>query len=342
MKEPTCRPLAVIAILALLGGAGQPLEACRICLPLPKESIADLLIESESAVLAREDPERPFHFVPVEILKGKPPKERIGLLLDSVTRRLLKAYPHRSVLLAKAGTWQRVAAVDKTVRPVIDEILERSATWTHSEDARFEYFSKLFAHEHPVLRTLAHLEVARAPYGRIRKLGRHLDRATIRAPLEDARLLEWWALHILLLAQSNDPRDRRQITETIRSLETFSDPLHLGAWATAYIEIEGEKAIQYLEARYFRRAPPAKQLRRVLMALSVQGASGRTELRDRIVASYKVAIEQHPGLTSPVLDDLIAWKRVELIPYMQAFGAKHARTLAPDARLKLNRFTRLR
>ena len=70
----------------------------------------------------------------------------------------------------------------------------------------------------------------------------------------------------------------------------------------------------------------------------MHGKNGSSQRRDRIVASYKALLARHPAIAAAVLDDLIAWKRSELAPYMQAFGAKHARSLAPDARLKLRRF----
>ena len=109
-----------------------------------------------------------------------------------------------------------------------------------------------------MIRELAHLEVARAPYAEIRKIGRQVPRAAIRATLNDARYMEWWALHILLLGQSEDARDRKLIVDTVHSLAKFSRPFHLGAWATAYIEQEGDGAIEFFERNYFQRAPPRR------------------------------------------------------------------------------------
>jgi len=333
MKEPTCGTLATLAALALLAGGANPVQACRICFPLPKKSIADYLIECESVLLAREDPERPFHFRPTRLLKGAQPGKPLELFLDSGTRRILKAHPDRSILLVKSGKWRRLAMVDEVFRPVLDDILRSAPTW--KDATRLDHFAKLFGHEHAVIRELAHLEVARAPYAELRKIGRNVPRAKLRSALNDPRYMEWWALDILLLAQSEDARDKQLIVDTVRSLARFDRPLHLGAWATAYIEIEGEKAIQFFESQYFRRSRRVEELREVVLALSVHGKLGR---RDRIVASYRVLLDRHPALASAVLDDLIAWKRTEMVPYMKAFGTKQARALMPDARFKLQRF----
>lgn len=246
--------------------------------------------------------------------------------------------PNRSVLLTWSGEWRRLALVDAAVLPVVRGVLQRAPKWQGSATSRFEYFAALFGHENRVLGELAHLEVARAPYARIREIGRRVPREKIRAALGDARYMEWWALHILLLGQSEDPRDRKLIVDTVRSLEKFSRPLHLGAWATAYIEIDPDKAIEFLETNYFARSRRIEELRGVVLAFSVQGKLGH---RDRIAAGYKVLLDHHPALASAVLDDLIAWDYRAMVPYMKAFGTKHARTLMPDARFKLRRFVAL-
>ena len=100
----------LLVILLALGAAGRA-RACQVCLPFPKSSIADHLIEAESVVLAREDPKRPYHYEAIQVLKGSAPDTPLELFLDSGSRRVLKAYPDRSVLLAKAAKekWRRLA-----------------------------------------------------------------------------------------------------------------------------------------------------------------------------------------------------------------------------------------
>jgi len=342
MIESPFAHLSRLVVLAALLWVTSPAQACQVCFPLPKKSIADFLMESEAVLLAREDPERPFHYRSIQVLKGAAPDKPLDLFLDSGTRRILQARPRCSILLAKRGKWERLAMVDEGVRTVVDDVLRSKEEWKRDEAARFAYFAKLFGHEDPVLRNLAHLEVARAPYSAIRRMGRDVPRAKIHAALADSRYMEWWALHILLLAQSEDARDRKLIVDTVRSLAKFSQPLHLSAWATAYIEIAGDGGIEFFETHYFRRARRLEELREVVLALSVQGKNGSAERRDRVAASYKVLLARHPALASAVLDDLIAWERKDMVPFMQAFGAKHVRSLAPDARLKLRRFVALR
>jgi len=332
--------LAALAAGAILLGAAETARACQVCLPFPKTSLADHLIEGDTVVLAREDPRRPFHYRAIEVLKGSAPQAPIDLFLDSGARRLLKFHPERSVVLARAkqGTWRRVAMVDATLLPVVRDVLKRAQEWQRAGTARYDYFARLFGHDHPVIRDLAHLEVARAPYSYLRKFGRGVPRQKTLAALRDYRYAEWWALHILLLAQSGDERDKQRILEAVRSAERFGSTLQLGAWATAYIEIEGEKAIEFLESSYLRHGRRVEERTEVVAALSVHGNSGRTALRDRIVASYEVLLKEHPAMAPKLVGDLLAWRRWEMAEPVRRAADRCTDSLPPDAKGKLRWF----
>ena len=47
-------------------------------------------------------------------------------------------------------------------------------------------------------------------------------------------------------------------------------------------------------------------------ALSEHGSNGHTHLRDRIVKSYSMLLDQHPEMASYVAKDLMTWQRWEL------------------------------
>jgi hypothetical protein len=332
--------LATLAAVALVIQATETTEACQVCYPFPKKSIADRLIEGDTVVLAREDPQRAFHFRAIEVLKGAAPTEPIDLFLDSATRRVLKVHPEGSVVLArdKEGTWRRSATVDATLLPLVRDVLKRAPEWQRPGTARYDYFAKLFGHEHPVVRDQAHLEVARAPYSYLRKLGRGFPRERILAALRDPRYMEWWALNILLLAQSGDERDQQRIRDAVRSAEFFKSALQIGAWATAFIEIEGEKAIDFLESRYFRGSRSAEELVEVVAAFSVHGNSGHTHLRDRIVKGYGVLLTRRPELAPKFVGDLLAWRRWEMGEPVRRAAERCAKSLPRDELGKLRWF----
>ena len=335
--------LAMLAVVAIVMSAAQLARACQVCYRFPKVSLADRLIEGDSVVLAREDPQRAFHFKTIAVLKGAAPQEPLELFLDSGTRRLLKLHPERSVVLArdKEGTWRRAATADATLLPLVREILKRAPEWRRPGTARYDYFAKLFGHEHPVVRDLAHLEMARAPYSFLRKFGRGVPREKILAALRDPRYMEWWALNILLLAQSGDKRDKQRIRDAVRSAEFFGSDLQLGAWATAFIEIEGKKAIEFLESRYFRGSRRTEELVEVAAAFSVHGNNGHTHLRDRIVKGYGELLARHPELAPKFVGDLLAWRRWEMGEPVRQAAERCAKTLPRDELGKLRWFAAL-
>ena len=91
--------LAAITVSGLVGSA----HACSICVAYPQQSAADVLIDSPCVVLAREDPDQPFSYAPIEVLRASDDVGQIDLLLDSQTRRILSSDPGRVVVLARDG-----------------------------------------------------------------------------------------------------------------------------------------------------------------------------------------------------------------------------------------------
>jgi hypothetical protein len=303
--------------LAWLWLTGAAVDACQICIPFPQKSAADHLIESEFVVLVREDPERPFHFVAVEVLKGSPGPGKIDLFLDSSTRRQLSMRPEQSVLLAKDGRsgeskWRRIGLMDDAFSPVVKETLALADAWEEDPAKRVAFFAKRLGDADPQVRTLAHLELARAPYAEIRKYGDVISRETIHAFLGQLRYVEWHPLYILLLAQSGQPEDAVRIRKSMESAARFGTTLNLSAWATALVEIDQEKGVQILEEDYLSRSERSvKELRAVCTALSVHGANGAEALRNRIVNAYGLALESHPEMAPELVRDLLVWQRFD-------------------------------
>lgn len=301
-------------------------QACQICVPFPKKSAADHLLDSDIVVLAREDADRPFHFRSVAVLKGELDDKAIDLFLDSATRRGLKAYPQQSVVLVGNAIenrikWMRVGLTDAKTEPIIRNILKLAPGWVLTPGNRIDFFTAYLGHENDRIRTLAHLETGRAPYSVIRTLGDALDREDIRAFLSDFRSIEWHDLYILLLAQSDNASDHAYIEQSLRDAARFSTTYRLAAWATASIERSGEKTIDFLRREYFENANrKPEELKAVIQAFSVHGTNGHTDLRDRIVAAYKTLLEVHPAMTLYVVQDAIAWKRTEFTEAIESYS----------------------
>jgi len=325
--------LLLVVVMALELAGSLPALACQICIPFPKKSTADYLIEAEAVVLAREDPDRPFHYAPVATLKGDPGDEKIDLFLDSSTRRVLATYPRHSIVLARLTdgekkSWRRIGTADQDLSPIVKDILAATTVWRKEPKQRIAFFAKLLGHDNSQVRALAHLEIAKAPYNEIRNCSGLLSREEIRAFLDNFQYADWHPLYILLLAQSDDPADRKLIRDSFESAARFGSSLRTAAWATAFIETEEEKAIAEIEKRYFRNADrKPEELKAVLQALSVQGTNGHTHLRERIVAAYGVLLKIHPSMAPFVVRDLTAWKRTDFASEVAAYLAEKPREL---------------
>ena len=127
-------------------------DACQVCIPMPVKTLADRLLEADALVLAREDPERPFHYVTVEVLKGEPGNTPIDAFLPSMDRRILARYPQRHMLLARVrpdGNWSALGITDAEYERFVRRILGHADTWKPMErnnPQRLAEFAPLLGH----------------------------------------------------------------------------------------------------------------------------------------------------------------------------------------------------
>ena len=318
------RTVTLLAGLLLLIPALSP-RACQICVPFPKTSVADILLTGNTVVLAREDPDRPFHFKAIETLKGESDHGEIDLFLNSPIRRTLEMNPEQSVVLVKQTVdqktiWHNVGIADKKYKSFVHDILKAGQTWKEQKRARILFFSQHLGSSHSAISKQSLLEVGRAPYSEIRKLGDALSREQLWSFLNNSRYIEWHALHILLLAQSKNAEDQQWIKKSFRSATQSDSTVRLAALATAAIELEGKKAVTFIEEQYFRNSTRTpKELSEIAKALSVHGTHGSAELQNQIVSSYGTLLKLNPGMTPQIAKDLIAWKRHEYAHQFDAF-----------------------
>lgn len=303
-------------LLPLLCALGSAANACQICLPLPTESLADRILASEHLVLAREHPERPYTLEAIRTLKGSPADASpIDLLLDSSTRRLLALDPDRSVLCGwspEQREWQRLVLFEEPEASVVREIIVRTGAWRKSPAERVRYFAGLLGHESTALSDLAHIEVSRAPYTQLLKFADRIPREELHARLGNLRRMEWHALYILFLAQSEDPRDHEFIRGELEDAARYGLSIQTAAWATALIEIDGMAGLQRVRKLYLEKPDRTrKEISAIHAALRVHGDEGKPELRDPIIALYGELLKTHPFIAAALVVDLTRWKRFD-------------------------------
>ena len=285
------------------------LDACIFCLSMPQTTAADILIHSEVVVFAREDPDKPFSYQAVEVLKGTLDSTAIDLLVNSSIRRRLKVDKAMVVVLARDKndqSWRSVGIADEFYQQVVRRILAVAHVWTGPSGAekRSKFFLEFFGHENRALSELAYLELGRAPYRTIKRFGQFVPREDLMPFLKRKEYIQWRSLAILLLSQSTDAQDRMSIEEHFTDCCEYSLTTDLAAWASAFIELNGASAIERIEREYFAKTDRSdKEVCEIVIALSLHRQYGNPQLRDQIVSSFEVAIRNYPEVVKLIARD---------------------------------------
>ena len=314
--------------------------ACAVCVPLPTKTIADYIVQSNAVVLARENPLKPFSYLAVETLKGIVSKPEIDLFIDSSTRRRLYMNEQRAVALVQdgpAGNWRSLGYADEDYERIIREIVFKYGDWednssdwggnsadweghsTYWENKNFDsrnriaFFAPLLGHKNRRVHELAYLEVGRAPYSLIREFSQSWPAYEVRTMLKDPLKFKWFPLAILILGLNAENTDQQRIRKSFINVSEIGSSTNLAAWTTAFIEIDGETALDEIEKLYLQSAyRDLDELIAVTTAMSVHGTNGRIHLRDRIVQNYITLIDNYPAMVSYVARDLLNWEEWSL------------------------------
>lgn len=307
----------IVVVFALWAPSAR---ACVLCLPYPKKTSVDYVVESDTVVLARENPASPFYYAPVETLKGHYEGYAIPLLVDSTTSRELQLQPALRVVLAQdrpGGTWRRLGLVGSEYQAV----MRVAAGWSVGSKTLHEravFFAPYLRHRDRALAELAFLEVARAPYATIRDLRTTVGRDDIYRVIRDFFHVEWHGLYILMLGMSDRDDDLAFVRRKLETAAKYGIAINLGAYATAFIEMVGPDAVDALMSEYFAGSDRSSaELLEIVNALSVHGKYGPIELRTVIVDAYELLLEQHPELAGHVAKDLYDWKVTRFAPRLR-------------------------
>jgi hypothetical protein len=337
-------------------------QACTVCFELPRDSVADRIIDADLVVILREDPERPFHYSVHEVLAGPsanvPPPP---FLVDAVMRARLSANPNDGALATwtTIGGWQLHGHATPAFQDVARGVVAASSGWSDpAEDrARFDFFAALHASTDPAVQELALIELARLPYAFLRDLRPGLDRQQVARRLVDPQYMEWAPIYILILGQSDDPADHAFVRRAAKAALSPGSRRSLAAWVTAWIEIDGVQAVDaILQDHVSDRSLSESDVRALALALAEHVMSGDPEVASRALTALEAATAQHPaaaGIAARTFLQLKDWSLVETLARQIGSGeisapdevfiveaylasARDAATTAPDTALIKN------
>lgn len=325
MERPSTSVIMYQKLLAVFGAVFfsftllvSPANACQVCIPVPQSTVADKIIAADAVVLARSNPQDPFSYRAVKILKGTLTEPEIDLFVDYSSRRWLAGSPDRAVLLVRKNSgesdqeWKALGFATPEFEKVVQEILARSPQWRGGADAamrRATFFMPYLASKERKIHDLAYLEVGQAPYDLLRRADRFVSPKQIKTFLSNLQYLEWQNLYILLLGVEASEAEAEHIRRKMKTLTETGNSLHLAAWSTALIEVDGSTGIDMLEREFLAQGTVDRErVIEVMKALSVQGSLDQSPHRARIVEAYDVALQGHPELAGRIARDLAAWQ----------------------------------
>ncbi len=302
-------PASVLVLGLMLAG---PALACLVCIPLPQRTLADRIVEDAVLALARPTNASPFVYAPQVYLRGAAKEEAapIPFLVDSSARRRIAADPEVFALVGRAtpeADWELLAVMAPATVEMVREIVAQAEGWagTAVSPDRFAYFAARHASPEPAIRALALAEISSFPYAQIRTIAPQLTRAEIVQILRDPKMIEWAPIHILLLGLSKDPADRDFVRAAYGAASRTASAAFLGAWATAYLEVDGAAALERIEADFVTDPErPKEQMTEIVRALSTFAAVSEPALRDRITAQFGTLAASRPELAADAAQEL--------------------------------------
>jgi len=290
----------LIVLLSVIP-SGMALACAFHFTDLPEAPLSRQVVESYSLIAARPDPTNPFSFVVSKVLHGAAAVNGPPHLVDSTTRRRLKAAPGDAVLFSRNadGTWTRLLLLDATTRPVVAHMLAEAGRWSApgGAAARRDFAASLLAHTDLRLHHIALRELDSLDYGTLRAGTYDVPTGQLIAGIADLQGQAFAPIRIQLLGLTGGARAEAEVARQLQwRFETGLAP-GLGAWTTAALELQGTGAIAELERmlseRY--RPLPRAQIDEVVQALAVQSAAGDPEGRSAARAALLLFVNRYPN-----------------------------------------------
>ncbi|MGA9251088.1 MAG: hypothetical protein WBV71_01435 [Roseobacter sp.] len=310
MQRKTRKSIAGIIASAVvsLGIAPAPyssvVQACAFDFTKPERTAVDWILEAETLVLARPDPQNKFAYKVVEVLRGDSGNYDVPLLVDTRNRRFLERNTDHTVMLRAddTGQWAHVAYVDDDFSVVLETVLANADVWAKTYvQSRFAVFEALQGSESPALRELSVRELDKAPYKMLQSL-------ELRIPVEDL-LADLWTptgysyqpIRVLMLGLSDDVRARAEVYDYFERARTWAWADNIGAFAAALVELDGISGVTYLDEKLLSDpGQPIDKLQGVIGALAVHRSVANADLAREIDQTLAQLVSMRPE-TAPLV-----------------------------------------
>ena len=284
--------------------AAESVVACAFHGYTPQPTVVDRMLASDHIVLARPAQDNPFQFAAIEAIEGGTELVEIPFLVDSATRRKMALDDGASVLFARDGAygpWIRLATIDASFAPVLDEITRRLASWELGNDPdRFGYFASLLNHPDPIIHRLALRELDQAAYSVLRDLQFDVDVARLLDWLNDPAEANLKPIRVLLLGLVDDEAVKDILVRGVRGTTQVGGPM-LGAYATAMIEAHGADGVDWIADQFLADSTIPSENRELLVeAMAIHADAGTPEVRDAVDTAISSALSTDVAIAAGI------------------------------------------
>lgn len=282
-----------VAMFCLVASPAVP---CAFDMVKPERTAIDWIVDSDRLVLARPSAENPFAFDVSGVLVGDDPGPPIGLLVDSASRRKLALAPADAVLFAHSADtgWRRVAYVNDNFRTILDSALDHRLDWQNTmPQSRLDFIVALQDSTTPAHKVIVIGELDKVPYADLRQLDLRIPDERLLANLWTRSGYPYQAIQALLLGLSGTPAARAEIHAYIDRVADWGWANNLGAFAAAYIELEGAAGVQHLaNTMLLDPNQPLDKLEQIVMAMSVHHGLADPPVKSAIQHSIDALVSQ--------------------------------------------------
>ena len=314
---------------ALFLCAGSAATACPLCLGAFRSSVAQQLVDLPQAVLAQPSADGLGYRV-VAVIKGEQPSgemiltEAIHLdeVMDASATLLLvrgeewSMWAGLGAVAAEHASWLRRVAAGKLPSDM------NADEWRAHVALMLPYLED----REPLVAKIAYGELAAAPYAALLAAKPRLAASAIRRWLADPQLMERQPLYLLLLGIAGDAADATSLELRLEALWTAHEATNLGPMIAADLQLRGPTRMAWVDTKYMGdRLRSTRELEGALLALSVLGNANGAILRERVIQSYQLFMQEHKELAGFVAWDLAAWQYWGAVPVYLALIKSNVR-----------------
>jgi len=337
MNSKGLRSLLCLTIaLFVIGGS---LPACPLCLgfALKEPTLADEVIAAQDVVLAEAGSEDRVLEVK-SVIKGRASLSGLRIMLPEAKGDAMFLLTR----LDEASGWKLQGRSTVSFATFLPQLTGLSGKPSADADwvARMTAMRPFIGHPDPRIARSAWMMWAEAPYRIVKAEAHQFQRNGLRQWLADPAMAGQRSLWLVLLGLMGNEEDTAWLSaQTEAAWKAGSDP-QLAALLTAFTARRGGEAVDYIGQHYLRdRDRTLEEIQAALSALGLHGREGPAEMRQDVLAAYRVFMAERKPLAGLVARDRAAWKQWEFAPAFQAMLAS-PEPIHPNARAAINDYLR--